>query len=102
MIRGTTPTLELNVDGIDLTAFKKIVVTLQQQGVVINRQTGDSGLSVSSNVISVHLTQEESLKFKANSDVEIQAKLLSEDGEVTATDIERVPVESILNEEVLS
>ena len=27
MIRGTTPTLELNVDGIDLTAFKKIVVT---------------------------------------------------------------------------
>lgn len=102
MIRGTTPTLELNVDGIDLTAFKKIVVTLQQQGTIINRQTGDSGLSVSSNVISVHLTQEESLKFKANIDVEIQAKLLSENGEVTATDIERVPVESILNEEVLS
>lgn len=50
----------------------------------------------------MHLTQEESLKFKANSDVEIQAKLLSENGEVTATDIERVPVESILNEEVLS
>ena len=32
MIRGTTPTLELNVDGIDLTAFKKIVLLTDDSG----------------------------------------------------------------------
>ena len=62
MIRGTTPTFQLTVNGVeDLTLADHVYVTIQQ-GPVALTLTGDE-LEIHANVISCYLSQVNSLKL---------------------------------------
>ena len=62
MIRGTTPTFQLTVNGVeDLTPADHVYVTIQQ-GPVTLTLTGDE-LEISQNVISCFLTQDKSMQL---------------------------------------
>lgn len=99
MIRGTTPTHIFQIP-FDTGLLKEIRVSYAQGNKVIaEKKTEDCILD--GDTISVTLTQEDTLKFKHMKIVEIQLKVLTEDGCVMATPIIRKDVSEVLNEEVL-
>lgn len=96
MRRGTNPTLKLVTDQ-DWTGYE-IIVTLEEvrQGVQLDIK-GDR-LTISGNTVYVTLTQEETLKFQSRVEVQIKGK---KGNTVIATDIMKIKVLPILNEEVM-
>lgn len=96
MIRGTTPRILIEMEGLPETEIKKTILTLSQGPLTIDRE-----VKVERGIISCRLTQEETLQLKAYSQVKIQVKMLLADGQVLASDIVSRDVEQILNEDVL-
>ena len=71
MIRGTTPTFRLTVNGIaDLSEADHVYVTIQQ-GPATLTLTGDE-LEIENNVIFCYLTQEKSLQLVERQKAKIQ------------------------------
>ena len=73
--RGSTPTIAYRLKDIDPATFTAVYLTIVQNGsVVLERDI--TTMSISSNVISWELTQEETLKFDetVKSDIQIRAK----------------------------
>lgn len=101
MRRGSTPTLVLTVDEVDLTQMKNLSVTFSQIGKTLKKYKGDEALVIEPHSISVTLTQEETLSFKSSYPVEVQIKMQTQEGKVFPTTVERVPVTAILDEEVM-
>lgn len=99
MRRLTTPThrftLQLDVETID-----KIQITYAQGGKIILQKFGDD-ITMDSKTAVVKLTQEETKPFIADKDVEIQVRVLTTGGEALASDIIKVGVQRVLDEEVL-
>lgn len=107
MFRATTPTHTWIVP-LAPSMIQKIRITYKQDGKVIlqkteadcqKTQTGDS-----TGRIWVTLTQEETLLFDSSTDkrVSIQLRVLTTDGVVMASQIEKVFANECLDEEVLS
>lgn len=70
MIRGTTPTLTLTVgpSSLDLTQADEVLVSFRRQGQTENTITkSGADVSVSGNVVSCWLTEEESLAITEGS-----------------------------------
>lgn len=99
MRRGTTPThtfvLPFNVEAVQAVQ-------------VIYRQDGENILvlekedcTMSGKVVSVRLTQEDTFAFKDDTNVEIQIRVLTEDGEAMASDPMIVGCGRCLTEDVL-
>ena len=89
MRRGTTPTLTFTID-FDISKIVSGYITFSQNDVVIlDKVIGESGVSLSEGLLSVHLTQEETLLFKSApvSPVKVQLRLLLEDEEAIASNI---------------
>ena len=99
MRRGTTPTHTFSLD-FSAELIAALRVTYAQDGEIILSKT-ESDVEVSGNEISVRLTQEETLKFNEESDVEIQLKILSTSGDVLASPVYTVHPLRIIDEEVL-
>jgi len=97
MIRGTTPThiftLPFDTEQID----KVRVIYAQDDRVVFVKEECEK----EANVVSVKLTQEETLKFDCRKKVEIQMRILTKDGEALASVIRKIDVEKCLESEVL-
>ena len=100
MRRGTTPThtfvLPFNVEAVQAVQ-------------IIYRQGGENVLvmdkddcALTRNIISVRLTQEDTFAFKDSANVEIQIRVLTADGEATASDVMQVSCKECLTEDVLS
>ena len=72
MIRGTTPTFTFTINSqtLDLTEAQNVYVTIRQGSNEITK-TGED-LDVSATVVSVFLSQEESLDLKETVDAEVQ------------------------------
>lgn len=87
MIRGTTPTFQLKLkdETVDLTQTNNVYVTFSQQNVKINKDGED--LDVFPHQVDVYLTQEESLKFKADANIDIQLNWTYDDGSRACTNI---------------
>ena len=96
MRRGTSPTLKLTTNQ-DWTGYE-VIVTIEEQktGVELNF-TGDR-LVISGEDIYITLTQEETLKFSNRAEIQVKGK---KDSSVIATDISKIPILPILNEEVM-
>lgn len=62
MRQGTTPTIQITVNNIDLADMEHIYVVFEQNGYLLKKSMPD--LKIENNVISVLLTQEETLSFK--------------------------------------
>jgi len=100
MRRGTTPPNNFVFDNEDPRDFAEVLVTYAQRGQVrINRD--QSQLSIDETTVYLRLTQEETLLFAAGVPVEIQIRVLRQDGTADASPIYRVPVEAVLNDSVL-
>lgn len=99
MRRATTPTHTFEL-GTDATRFAKILVTYKQRGTTKLELTEDD-VTVEGQTIIYKLTQEEANEFTEGVNVEIQVRVKTTDGDVFATDIITMPVEAVLNDEVL-
>lgn len=99
MRQGTTPTIQITVNNIDLADMERIYVIFEQNGNLLKK--GMTDLKVENNVISVLLTQEETLSFK-NGNCNIQLRMITYDGIAMASPIKTVNVYSVLNKEVIT
>lgn len=94
MRRGTTPTLKFITDQ-DWTGYE-VWLTLEEGDVELTFK-GDR-LKIDGSTVYASLTQEETLKFEKKISAQIKGE---KDGIVIATDVEKIKVLPILNEEVM-
>ena len=93
MRRGTTckHTFRTNLDLTNATVF----VSYQQGKSIIIEKTGND-LVVQARKITVNLTQEDTLSFAANMNVNIQIRYILEDGTADASNIVSISVQDVI------
>ena len=99
MRRGTTPrhTFTLPFD----TGNVSKVRVLYAQNDVLKIVKKETDAELSGNVISVRLTQAETLRLNCNLKTDIQVRVVTYDGDAFASDIITVKTERCLDSEVL-
>lgn len=107
MRRGTTPTHIFETD-LDLTTASEIYLTYKQKGaakgkcckantdVVIQKELADMEVEVDK--VTVHLSQEETLRFSPDGSIEIQFRVKFPDGSAVASNILNTRAGVILKE----
>jgi len=100
MIRYTTPRHNFYMEEISASALNKVRVTYAQNGNIVLEKT-EADCSFDGNCVSVTLTQEDTAKFAAGSNVSIQLRVLTNSGASLATKVYTVEVDDVLNCEVL-
>lgn len=106
MIRYTTPTISLSVDGADLTG-KEVYVSLEQGNTELLKKGSD--LTIDVEITDEHpvthitfaLTQEETAVFKCGSSIAVQVNWISADGVRAATGIKTINVKQNLLDSVI-
>ena len=95
MRRGTTckHTFRTNLDLTNATIF----VTYQQGKSIILEKTGND-LVVQARKITVNLTQEDTLSFAANMNVNIQIRYILEDGTADASNVISINVQDVIKD----
>lgn len=108
MIRGTTPTHTFTFNALDPSIFKVLNIYYAQQGVeLLSKNKEDctfSSKETENGIIyqaSVTLTQEETLMFKPKYAVKVQLRVLTADNRALATPEYEIPVQDVINDEVL-
>lgn len=104
--RGTTPTQTFRAK-IDLTDVRELFLTYVQDDTKLFEKTLEdvtiepieAGEFVS--LVTVTLTQEDTLAFKSDDYYDIQARIKFPDGKALASDILNVPVLGILKEGII-
>jgi hypothetical protein len=89
MIRGTTPTIYVAF-GVEIESLNEFKIIFEQEGKenLVKRQD-DCVIDTETNVAYTKLSQKETLAFDERKLVKIQAKALTKDGNVIASDIEK-------------
>ena len=100
MRRGTTPTFQITVAGLNDIEIGVLWLTLKQGTTEITKEKGD--VEIQGDVISTALTQEETLVFKEGAKVGIQLRALSTNNTAYASNIVYTDVEKILKDGVIS
>lgn len=98
MVRGTTPTCYFNLP-FDTSALKHIRVIFSQEKRCLVKEGDD--VERAGSVISVKLSQKETLSFVCSNFIDIQVRVLTNEGDALASDIIRDYVDSCLEDEVL-
>lgn len=77
IIRGTTPTISAKIPNtIPLDEVSEIWFSISQNGIaIVDRKLSDNTIMIDGQVISITLTQEETLKFRTYSNVECGIRL---------------------------
>ena len=108
MYRATTPTHTFSFKGLDPQTFKVLNIYYAQQGTeLLKKNKNDcvfSSKEIESGIIyqaSVTLSQEETLMFKPKYAVKIQLRVLTADNRSLATPEYEIPVQDVINDEVL-
>lgn len=99
MFQGTTPTHKFKVD-INTNLINKLRISYEQNGEIVLRKE-KKDCQMSGDTIALKLTQEETLKFNAPSNVRVQLHALTTDGNSLATTPVSVPVYILLDKVVL-
>ena len=99
MWRLTTPEHRFTLQ-LDPSAISKIRITYAQNNAIVLTKEGE-GVSLDGNVARVKLTQEETKKFTAEKEVEIQVRVLTLGNDALASDIIKVDVQKVLDDEVM-
>lgn len=114
MYRGTTPTITINCD-IDVSEFVTMWVTFRTQQlatyappkqVEVTKHLGDDGVDATDKVVTVSLTQADTLLLGSLSpdedqQVEVQIRGRMEDGRAFASNIMTAPLSRILKDGVI-
>lgn len=100
MLQGTTPTFTLTFPStLDLSQAAHVVFTLRQGSAVVNKS--DTDLTINSNVVSVALTQEESLRFQFNAPAVMMVNWTYSDGSRGGSKKKEIIIEENLYPEVI-
>lgn len=99
MRQGTTPTIQITINDIDLNEMQNIYVVFEQNGYILKKES--SNLDIEGNVISVLLSQEETLNFKEGT-CNIQLRMITKGGVAIASPIKTTKVYRVLNKEVIT
>lgn len=99
MRQGTTPTIQITINDIDLNEMQNIYVVFEQNGYILKKESSD--LNIEGNVISVLLSQEETLNFKEGT-CNIQLRMITKGGVAIASPIKTTKVYRVLNKEVIT
>ena len=99
MRQGTTPTIQITINDIDLNEMQNIYVVFEQNGYILKKESSD--LDIEGNIISVLLTQEETLNFKEGT-CNIQLRMITKGGVAIASPIKTTKVYRVLNKEVIT
>lgn len=99
MRQGTTPTIQITINDIDLNEMQNIYVVFEQKGYILKKESSD--LDIEGNVISVFLSQEETLNFKEGT-CNIQLRMITKGGVAIASPIKTTKVYRVLNKEVIT
>lgn len=96
-IRGTTPTIEITVKTeIDLHQVAQVWVYISQQNKVkVDKQLDDVTFDYEHRVISLELSQDDTLSLKAGQEALFQIRLLLMDGTALATVASKVTVKEV-------
>lgn len=102
MIRGTTPTFVLTVEGYDLTQLTSVFVTFEQGSKELTKTGNELVLTASGDdtIVTVTLSQEETLGFTVGR-AEVQVRFIRSDNKAYATERKPVAVKEVLYEEVI-
>lgn len=114
MYRGTTPTITINCD-IDVSEFVTMWVTFRTQQlatyappkqVEVTKHLGDEGVDATDKVVTVSLTQADTLLLGSLSpdedqQVDVQIRGRTEDGRAFASNIMTAPLSRILKDGVI-
>lgn len=100
MYRASTPTHKLNIPWEE-SEITDLWLTYSQSGdVVLEKRYKSGDFTISDNVWSVTLTQDEANLFKSDT-AEVQVRVLLQDGASIPTKIFRLPIFAVLNDEVM-
>lgn len=99
MRQGTTPTIQITINDIDLNKMQNIYVVFEQNGYILKKESSD--LNIEGNVISVLLSQEETLNFKEGT-CNIQLRMITKGGVAIASPVKTTKVYRVLNKEVIT
>lgn len=99
MIQGTTPTHVFQLS-IDTGIIQQLRITYTQCGKPVIEAT-EADVDMDGQEIRYRLTQEDTLKFDPKAHAELQLKVRISDGNVLASRVMKIPVDRILNTEVL-
>lgn len=99
MYRGTTPTLYIEVEGVEVTKLTSIYLTIKQNTKELTAREGAITINEEENRLEVPLTQEETLEFN-DGYVNVQLRAMI-GNKAVASDIKTVPIEHILKEGVI-
>lgn len=99
MRQGTTPTIQITINDIDLNEMQNIYVVFEQNGYILKKES--SVLDIEGNTISVSLSQEETLNFKEGT-CNIQLRMITKGGVAIASPIKTTKVYRVLNKEVIT
>jgi hypothetical protein len=99
MRQGTTPTIQITINDIDLNEMQNIYVVFEQNGYILKKESSD--LDIEGNIISVSLSQEETLNFKEGT-CNIQLRMITKVGVAIASPIKTTKVYRVLNKEVIT
>lgn len=98
MRRGTTPTLVINIKGIEMSDIAEWYVTLAQDGVQMTKTTED--ITIEDETLKIPLTQEETMQFTAG-EVSIQIRAKTTEDVAIASAIQTIGIDRILYNEVI-
>ena len=99
MRRGTTPTIELNIKGVEMADIAEWYITIQQDSVQLTKTNED--IEIVGTLITIPLTQEETMLFKQG-EAFIQIRAITTDELVIASAIRKLDdIERILYNEVI-
>ena len=99
MIRGTTPTHTFLLP-FDTASIRSLRITYAQRGEVV-LQKSEADCTCDGDTLRVQLTQEDTLRFAAGDRMQMQLRVLTENGDVFASRVLGAEVEDTLCEEVL-
>lgn len=99
MRQGTTPTIQITINDIDLNEMQNIYVVFEQNGYILKKESSD--LNIEGNVISVLLSQEETLNSKEGT-CNIQLRMITKGGVAIASPVKTTKVYRVLNKEVIT
>lgn len=99
MRQGTTPTIQITINDIDLNEMQNIYVVFEQNGYILKKESSD--LDIEGNTISVSLSQKETLNFKEGT-CNIQLRMITKGGVAIASPIKTTKVYRVLNKEVIT
>lgn len=99
MRRGTTPTLRITVEGIQVESLTSIFLTLKQGNTELEKTNVE--VDTENNRLIAELSQEETLMFDEGG-VRVQFRALLENGKAVASNIVTTTMDEILMEGVIA